>query len=53
MIRRNPYKSSKQLKNRTLYKITAATVLQFINIGIFNKNINNIKIHSEFQSVSC
>lgn len=44
MIRRNYAKSFDGFKTRILSKITALTVIQFINKFIFDRNINNIKI---------
>lgn len=44
MIRRNYAKSFQGFKTRILSKITALTVVQYINRFIFNRNINNIKI---------
>lgn len=44
MIRRNYAKSFQGFKTRILSKITALTVIQFINKFIFDRNINNIKI---------
>jgi hypothetical protein len=44
MIRRNYAKSFDEFKTRILSKITALTVIQFINKFIFDRNINNIKI---------
>ena len=44
MIRRNYAKSFEGFKTRVLSKITALTVIQYINKFIFNRNINNIKI---------
>ena len=44
MIRRNYAKSFQGFKTRILAKITALTLVQFINKFIFNRNINNIKI---------
>ncbi len=43
MIRRNYSKSFQGFKTRVLAKITALTLVQFINKYIFNRNINNIK----------
>ena len=43
MIRRNYAKSFSGLKTRILCKITALTILQFINKFITKRNINNIK----------
>lgn len=45
MIRRNYAKSFEGFKNRILSKITAMTVIQYINKFEFNRNINNIKIN--------
>ncbi|RED50106.1 IS982 family transposase [Seonamhaeicola aphaedonensis] len=44
MIRRNYAKSFEGFKTRILSKITALTVVQYINRFIFERNINNIKI---------
>ena len=44
MIRRNYYKTFNGLKTKTLYKITALTIIQYINKFIFDRNIKNIKI---------
>jgi len=44
MIRRNYAKSFQGFKTRILSKITALTVVQYINKFIFGRNINNIKI---------
>lgn len=44
MIQRNYAKSFEGYKTRILSKITAATVVQYINKFIFDRNINNIKI---------
>lgn len=44
MIRRNYAKSFEGFKTRILSKITALTVVQYINKFIFERNINNIKI---------
>ena len=44
MIRRNYAKSFEGFKTRVLSKVTALTVIQYINKFIFNRNINNIKI---------
>lgn len=44
MIRRNYAKSFEGFKTRILSKITALTVVQYINKFIFGRNINNIKI---------
>ena len=43
MIRRNYAKTFEGLKTRLLTKITALTVVQFINKVCFNRNINNLK----------
>jgi len=45
MIRRNYAKSFIGFKTRILSKITALTIVQFINKFHFNRNINNIKIN--------
>lgn len=44
MIRRNYAKSFAGFKTRILAKITALTVIQYINKFEFNRNINNLKI---------
>ena len=44
MIRRNYAKSFQGFKTRILSKITALTVVQYINKFVFGRNINNIKI---------
>lgn len=44
MIRRNYAKSFEGFKTRILSKISALTIVQFINKVVFNRNINNIKI---------
>jgi len=44
MIRRNYAKSFVGFKTRILSKITAATIIQYINKFIFDRNINNLKI---------
>jgi hypothetical protein len=44
MIRRNYAKSFQGFKTRILSKITALTVVQYINKFVFDRNINNIKI---------
>lgn len=44
MIRRNYAKSFQGFKTRILAKISALTLIQFINKFIFNRPINNIKI---------
>jgi len=44
MIRRNYAKSFEGFKTRILSKITALTVVQYINKFVFDRNINNIKI---------
>ncbi len=43
MIRRNYAKSFRGFRTRILSKITALTVVQYINKFIFDRNINNIK----------
>ncbi len=45
MIRRNYAKTFQGFKTRILSKITALTVIQYINKFIFDRNINNIKIN--------
>lgn len=44
MIRRNYAKSFEGFKTRIIAKITALTIVQFINKEYFNRNINNLKI---------
>ena len=44
MIRRNYAKSFEGFKTRILAKITALTMVQYINKFIFDRPINNIKI---------
>lgn len=44
MIRRNYAKTFEGFKTRILAKITALTVVQFINKVYFNRNINNLKV---------
>lgn len=44
MIRRNYAKSFDGFKTRIVSKITALTVIQYINRFVFDRNINNIKI---------
>mgnify|MGYP006117306185 FL=1 len=44
MIRRNYAKTFKGFKTRIISKITALTIVQYINKFIFHRNINNIKI---------
>lgn len=44
MIRRNYAKTFQGFKTRILSKITALTLIQFINKFDFNRNINNLKI---------
>lgn len=43
MIRRNYAKSFQGFKKRILSKLTALTIIQFINKFVFDKNINNLK----------
>ena len=43
MIRRNYAKSFEGFKTRILAKITALTLIQYINKFIFDRPINNIK----------
>jgi len=43
MIRRNYAKTFEGFKTRILAKITALTVIQYINKTYFNRNINNLK----------
>lgn len=45
MIRRNYAKSFEGFKTRILSKITALTIVQYINRFVFDRNINNIKIN--------
>ena len=44
MIRRNYAKTFEGFRTRLLSKITALTVVQFINKEYFNRNINNLKV---------
>lgn len=44
MIRRNYAKSFQGFKTRILSKLTALTVVQYINKFLFDRNINNLKI---------
>ena len=44
MIRRNYAKSFQGFKTRIISKITALTIIQFINKFTFDRNINNLKI---------
>jgi len=44
MIRRNYAKSFSGFKTRILSKITAVTIIQYINRFIFERNSNNLKI---------
>jgi len=48
MIRRNYAKTFQGFKTRILSKITALTVIQYINKFDFNRNINNLKIQITF-----
>jgi len=43
MIRRNYAKSFKGFRTRILSKITAVTLIQFVNYFILGRNINNLK----------
>jgi len=45
MIRRNYAKTFNGFKTRILSKITALTLIQYINKFIFDRNINNLKIN--------
>lgn len=45
MIRNNYAKSFEGFKTRILSKITALTLIQYINKFIYNRNINNIKVN--------
>ncbi|RMG81272.1 MAG: IS982 family transposase [Bacteroidetes bacterium] len=45
MIRRNYAKSFGGFKTRILSKITAMTVIQYLNKFVFNRNINNLKVN--------
>jgi len=45
MIRRNYAKSFQGFKTRVLSKLTALTVIQYINKFIFDRNINKLKIN--------
>jgi len=44
MIRRNYAKSFDGFKTRIMSKISALTVIQYINRFFFNRNINNLKV---------
>ena len=44
MIKRNDAKTFQEVKTRILSKITALTIIQYINTFDFNRNINNVKI---------
>ncbi len=44
MIRRNYAKSFDGFKTRIMAKISALTVIQYINRFVFNRNINNLKV---------
>ncbi len=44
MIRRNYAKTFEGFKTRLLAKITALTIVQYINKVYFNRNINNLKV---------
>lgn len=44
MVRRNYAKSFDGFRTRILTKITAMTIIQYINKNIFRRNINNLKI---------
>jgi len=45
MIRRNYAKTFSGFKTRILSKITAMTIVQYINQFVFGRNINNLKIN--------
>lgn len=45
MIRRNYAKSFQGFKTRILTKLTAVTLIQYLNKFKFNRNINNLKIN--------
>jgi hypothetical protein len=45
MIRRNYAKSFEGFKTRILSKVTALTVVQYINKFVLNRSINNIKVN--------
>jgi len=45
MIRRNYAKSFEGFKTRIMSKISALTVIQYINKFSFNRNINNLKVN--------
>lgn len=45
MIRRNYAKTFEGFKTRLLAKITALTVVQYINKNYFNRSINNLKVN--------
>ena len=52
MVRHNYAKSFDGFSTRILTKITAMTVIQYINKNIFNRNINNLKINDNFNLMS-
>ena len=45
MIQRNFAKSFNGFKTRILNKITATTIIQFLNKTVFKRNLNNLKIN--------
>lgn len=45
MIRRNYAKSFEGLKTRVLSKITAMTIVQYLNLFVFNRPMNKLKIN--------
>ena len=45
MIKRNYAKSFNGFKTRIASKITALTIIQYINKFVFDRNINNLKIN--------
>lgn len=45
MIRRNYAKKFEGFKTRILAKITALTIIQYINKFVFNRSINNLKVN--------
>ena len=45
MIRRNYAKSFQGFKTRIVSKLTALTIIQYINKFIFDRNINSLKVN--------
>ena len=45
MIRRNYAKSFDGFKTRILSKITALTIIQYLNFFVFDREINKIKVN--------